>query len=720
MSGAAVRVGVGTRFTYDGETVEVVQMLGTPAGNEVVLRNAAGHRIVHVSLREMLTSDRARVIPEGPGPAADDPRDPASVVLATLTEAEKHQGRLRAGHVREVLTGYRSGTSELAAAGEPRAAYDPNLPLTSRYESKAAELGVCIRTVKQWASDFRRAGEAGLVPTKARTTGRLGRVDERWAETALEVMVEHTDESTPSRTMVIDRANARVVARYGPDVVKLPSRATAFRLLEELEKRHPTFRLSTKRNREIADRPDEVYGKLRPTRPGEYVLMDTTRLDVFALDPVTLRWMNSELTIAMDWYSRCVVGIRLTPVSTKAVDAAATLYQAYRPRPAPPEWPAHAVWPEHGIPRAVLIDPAAIERPDPGVASPAVVPETIVIDHGKIYVSEHLTSVCQRLGVSIQPARLRTGRDKGPVERYFRTLRESLLQALPGYKGPDVHSRGLDPESDAFFFLDELEAIVREWTAVVYHHRQHDSLVDAHLPSLRLSPAMMFEHGMARAGYIEVPRDPDLAYEFLRTRWRTIQHYGVEIDGRRYNGPVLKRYENSTSGYGGKAKGRWPFLDDADDITRVYFRDPDDRQWHTLWWEHAPSLEMPLSEEALAFARRLAAANYTYPDDKLAVADLLERWNLGLGRSLPERRMALRLSREQASLDLPEPSADNVVTLPSVARVLDAASALADQSATKRLEVAAEPRVETGDDDVENLEELEAAEDFYAEALGDV
>ena len=83
------------------------------------------------------------------------------------------------------------------------------------------------------------------------------------------------------------------------------------------------------------------------------------------------------------------------------------------------------------------------------------------------------------------------------VERFFRTLREDLLQALPGYKGPDVHSRGLNPEQDAFFFLDELEAIVREWVAAVYHHRPHTSLIDSHLPKLRMSPAMMFEHGVA-------------------------------------------------------------------------------------------------------------------------------------------------------------------------------------------------------------------------------
>ena len=71
-------------------------------------------------------------------------------------------------------------------------------------------------------------------------------------------------------------------------------------VLRDLEKRYPTFRLSTKRNLDIADRPTGVYGKLRPTGPGEYLMIDTTRLDVFALDPVTL-WVQAELTVGMDW-----------------------------------------------------------------------------------------------------------------------------------------------------------------------------------------------------------------------------------------------------------------------------------------------------------------------------------------------------------------------------------------------------------------------------------
>lgn len=344
-------------------------------------------------------------------------------------------------------------------------------------------------------------------------------------------------------------------------------------------------------------------------------------------------------------------------------------------------------------------------------ASPALVPETVLVDHGKVFVSEHLTSVCRRLGISVQPARLRTGRDKGPLERFFRTLREDLLQALPGYKGPDLHSRGERPEGEAFFFLHELEAIIREWVACVYHHRPHTSLIDPGVPGLRMSPAAMFEHGLNRAGYIEVPRDPDLAFEFLRVERRKIQHYGIDLDARRYNGTALDPYRGLLSG---ERDGRWPVAVNPDDINAVYFRDPASRRWHALAWEHAPGRDMPVSEEALQFARRLAASRDRFPDDKTAVRDLFERWNLGLGTTLVERRMALRLAREQAALDLPAPE-DRAATLPSVRRLMELPDAAGPQLAPGVMP-------EAGDDDCADeadFVELEDDTDFYADALED-
>lgn len=191
-------------------------------------------------------------------------------------------------------------------------------------------------------------------------------------------------------------------------------------------------------------------------------------------------------------------------------------------------------------------------------------------------------------------------------------------------------------------------------------------------------------------------------------KWRTIQHYGVEI-GRRYNGAGLNPYRGQDSPYTGPHRGKWPIQVDPDDITKVYFRDPADQRWHILNWEHAPALDMPLSEEALRFARKLAAAKYTYLDDKIAVADLLERWRIGLGTSVAERRLALRISRDQAAIDLPTAGQDAVEQLPSVRHVLEAAAAVAEVD-EERAADGGEPQA--GDDDDED--EL----DFYAEALG--
>lgn len=715
MSGVE-RVEVGGRYMYDGEAFEIVE-LATAKGVVDVLGKSAAGQYMRVGLAELLSSVRGRVLPTGPGVSSTDATEPAGVIFGELSAAELQKVTERAGHVREILTGYRSGSAETASKGEPRPEFSGDRPLTDRYAAKARELGVGLRSVERWVSKFRTEGPAGLVDARrTREAEPFPSVDRRWLDTAVEVMVEHATESKPSRTMVMARAEARVLARFGEGVVAIPSRTNAFRVLEYLEQRYPTFRLSAKRNRDIAERPEGVYGKLRPTRPGEYMLMDTTRLDVFGLDPLTLRWVQVELTVAMDWYTRCITGLRLTPVSTKSVDVATVMYEVFSPRPAGADWPEYAVWPAHGVPRSVLVDVTA-ERPADAAAGPAIVPETLVVDHGKVYLSNHVMSVCQRFGISVQPARLRTGRDKGPVERFFRTIREDLLQALPGYKGPDVHSRGEDPEGGAFFYIDELESIIREWVAQVYHHRQHSSLLDPRVPGLRMSPAAMFEHGVSRAGYIEAPRDPDLAFEFLKPVWRKILHYGVEIGGRRYNGDGLNGYRNLASRFTGEAKGRWPIHCDPDDITKVYFRRPDERTWHTLVWEHAPSIDMPFSEDALLYARKLAASKYRFPNDRLAVADLLERWNIGLGSTRVERRIALRMSRETELSQRPQGEA-RVDRLPSVARVLapdqDESDVQAEDTAIDRgLDYAGEE----GDDDRFDQENID---DFYSDALEDV
>ena len=114
-------------------------------------------------------------------------------------------------------------------------------------------------------------------------------------------------------------------------MVPVPGEKKARAVLAELTRGSNAFVGATKQKRSIAARPTGVYGRLRPMRPGEYLLLDTTPLDVFAMEPLTLRWVRLELTIAMDLFSRAICGLRLSAMSTKAVDAAVVLFETLLP-----------------------------------------------------------------------------------------------------------------------------------------------------------------------------------------------------------------------------------------------------------------------------------------------------------------------------------------------------------------------------------------------------
>lgn len=575
----------------------------------------------------------------------DGDRDPtSSVVLAALRPEERRRVNERA----QVIT-------ELLASREDWAL---------RSEHAAERLGVSLRTLQRQVRAFERRGAAGLVDARLTKAG-APRVDPRWDHACLSVLRSHTTASTPTRGAVIDEVNRQLVDAFGPGVVPIPHRATAYRRLEVLSKGKHSFG-SAKSRRSVADRPQGVLGRLRADRPGQYVVLDTNDLDVFAMEPVTGRWVPVQLTVAMDLFSRCILGLRLTPVSTRAADVASVLHQCVRP----PEEAGEA-WPFHGVPSNVLIGtevPDGVHQERVG-GRPAALPETIVVDHGKQYLSAHVIGACARLGICVQPAIPHKPTDKPTVERFFRTVRESLLQHLTGYKGPDVYSRGKDVEKGAFYYVSELEQIIREWVGSIYHHTPHAGLAMAELPGARFTPAQMFEIGLARTGGIVLPASPDLAFEFLDVEWRHIHHYGVEVRGLRYDGPGLNDYRGVRSPHGGAHRGKWPIHVDSYDVRRAWFKDPADGTWHELTWEHAPGLNAPFSADAVEYAKRLALAENRVVDPAGAVHDLLSSWQRGEVIARRDRTLARRLAAQAPVPDV-QPSRE-VASLPGVVDLLE-------------------------------------------------
>jgi transposase InsO family protein len=675
VSGRTVTVAAGACVLLDGEAVQVVEF----DGRAVALRLGDGN-YRSVGLAEFAA--RARSLE----PARERGGDPG-LVLAGLPEAEREKATGRARHVREVLTGYTAGHPDAAVPGEPRPAYAPGTRLTDRCKAKAAELGAGLRTVQYWVAAYRDGGEAALADARHLRRGSV-LVDPRWDAAVKAEMGAGVYASTPTRAALLARAAQRCAGEHGDGVVPLPSKATAYRRLAQLSKGTNAVSGSAKGRRSIAERPAGVYGRLRATRPGEYLILDTQDLDVFAMEPVTCRWVRAQLTVAQDLFDRQITGLKVTPVSTKAIDVAGVLFEAVTGR----SGGRPALGPLHGVPDHLVFTEDAGGEP---VWCP---PETLVVDHGKAFLSAHVIGVCARLGISIQPAQPRKPTDKPTLERFFRSLRERLIARLAGYKGPDLHSRGVNVEEQAFYFLHELEDAIRDWIVTDYHSFDHDGLAVAQWPNLAVSPNEMHALGVARAGLLRLPASPELVFEFLAVRWRTIQHYGVEVGGLRYNGAALEGYRNTRSPYGGVQAGKWPIRVNPDDVRFVYFQDPDaESSWHRLEWEHAPMLGTPFSSEAARYARGLAARAGRFAGRDEALAEVLARWSTGVVAGRRERRMAARLSAERAAIP-PQPGT-----------VFDEPDELAAVPAQAGLQL-------PGDDDAGD-ELADDADGFYDDAL---
>jgi hypothetical protein len=130
---------VGSRLRYDGGTHTVVAI----EGSHITLRSQHG-RTWAADVRLVL--GRGTVVPPAGVP---DPQEALGLVVSNLSDVDGGLLAERVKHVREVLTGYRSGSAALAAAGEPRPAYRSGCPMLERQQAKATELGVGVRTVQR-------------------------------------------------------------------------------------------------------------------------------------------------------------------------------------------------------------------------------------------------------------------------------------------------------------------------------------------------------------------------------------------------------------------------------------------------------------------------------------------------------------------------------------------------------------------------------------------
>jgi hypothetical protein len=627
---------VGDRVRLAGTLHTVIAVAGT------AVRLAASSGVVtEMSLARLLMGEGFEMVS-----ASSRPPLPPSTPLDGLPEAVAAEALWWERHIVEVLRGV---PPQAPAGTRPKPEYDPAVvSLTRREQAKAAELTAAGRPVTASAIAKRRRryqarGVAGMADHRTgKSASPHGQVDPAVAEAMRQAISEAEQESSRTATYLFWRTGQILEAAHGPGVVELPSQRSLYRLLDKLSAgKHTTGSARTRRS--LASRPDGPFGEMDAWAPGELMQMDSTPLDVLVRldDGMPGR---VDLTGMIDVATRTVTAAVLRP-TTKSADASVLLARTVTPEPMRPGWAEALAMSRSALPYRRLLDIDA--RLEHAAARPVIIPETIVVDQGKVFISRNFRASCNFLGISLQPVHGGSGWEKGHIERMLGSVASLFAQFVAGYTGSSADRRGRRAEQQAVWSLLELQELLDEWI-VVWQNRPHDGLRDPAHPGRMFSPNEKYAALVETAGYVPVALSAEDYVELLPATWRAINAYGVKIKHRTYDDEALNRLRHQRSGVKHR-KDLWEIHLDPYDVSRVWVRDHWRGGWITLFWRHLHRVAAPFGELAWDHTRR-ALPDATEEELADAAADLLKRAHDGpsgsgdglAGLSRRDRRVAAR------------------------------------------------------------------------------
>jgi len=576
----ARRVEAGAYVTFEGRSWQVAAVTSS------TVRLVDEHGETASVLSSFLFADPAFTVSGMPAAGV-----PPWGLFDSVPQRERERALSWQRHIREVETGL---SGEPGSGTVPRPAYDPaRRSLAEREQAKADELAalgwpqVSRATVRRMRARYRSRGLLGLVAQR-RPSRATGRADERVTAAVLEALRRQRGRSRGTLKGLRLLTGQILTDTHGAGTVPLPPPSTFNRLARVLADplEHPGRPART-----ATTAPVRPFTPTVALRPGELVQVDTTLLDVLAVGGDG-RPVRPELTIAVDVATRSVLAAVLREESTQAVDAALLLAEMAVPHPARTTWPDSLRLSHAAVPYRRLL--ALDERLQQAAARPVVVPETIVIDRGMVFVSGAFLAACESLGVSVQPAPPRHPAAKGAVERTFGAVNTLFLQHIAGYTGSNVLQRGDQAAAETRFTVAQLQDLLDEWITACWQQRPHDGLRHPVLPRTALTPNEMWSALLGSAGYVPVPLTGADYLELLPVRWHPVTGRGIRINYRTYDHACLNEHRGRPSPTGAR-EGRWEVHLNPHDVRQIFVRLPDGRL-HEVPWIHRDHVHAPFGE----------------------------------------------------------------------------------------------------------------------------
>lgn len=375
-----------------------------------------------------------------------------------------------------------------------------------RLDAAAEQLGCSRRTIQRLVRQWEQEGLAAV-----RKSTRADQAQHRIEPDLVDWIIKTYKEGNKSSTRLTRAQVAiRVKAKAAELGIQAPSHMTVYRILASIveeQKQSKTLRNPGWRGTKLALATKDGT-VLEPHHSNHVWQCDHTIADIMLVDQYGEVLGRPCLTIIVDSYSRCIMGMNLGFDKPSSLVMALALRQAILPKRYGSNYGLKCEWGTYGK------------------------PEYFFTDSGTDFKSHHAQHIAAQLGFSWHfRARPSEG---GIVERIFKTLNNEVFSNLHGYTGSNVNSRPEDAEKDACLTLQDLHLLLVRYIADNYNQT-----LDA-----RMGDQTRYERWDAGLPMIPDPiSEQDLHICLMKQTRRTVYQGGhLQFNNLTYKGENLGSY----------------------------------------------------------------------------------------------------------------------------------------------------------------------------------
>lgn len=423
-------------------------------------------------------------------------------------------------------------------------------------EDNQRSLNTALSTtsVYRWMRQYTRGGcdRRALIPN----TDKRGGVQQSRLETEVDAIIQavletHCQGCEKSSIAFVQREVAVRIAdencvRVPSEYLQPPSRAT---LARRIRARAETLQAAPSRGKRAPRQELRQYGATDyPKMPLERVEIDHTRSDLIVVDDQDLLPLGRlTLTYCLDTATRYPLGYYLGFEPPSYLTVMECLHHTICPKSeTQAQYGTEHTWQAYGI------------------------PYMLVIDNGKEFIGQDMEDACSLLGILLQRTPIKTPYFKAAVERMFGTLNTGLLHTLPGTTFSNILQRAdYNSLKQACITLHELDTMMHLFLVDIYAESFHRGVEGI--------PARLWEQATVGGFSPRVPPSAEELHILLgRVARRTIQSYGIELHGLRYNCAELTPLRTRMSKCDNR---RVKIKYNPSDLSHIQVYDPDEKHY---------------------------------------------------------------------------------------------------------------------------------------------